>query len=86
MKSRTLDFTLPDEFHDHKVISNYGLAEVGHPRVLHEIRTIVTIDGKALEGSGQTRHVLTAGLNNRRTMKPSDGCWRIWTAINSKAQ
>src|ERR1700691_4099579 len=29
---RILDFTLPDEFHDHRVVSNYGLAEVGHPR------------------------------------------------------
>jgi hypothetical protein len=61
---KNLDFTLPDEFHDHKVISNYGLAEVGRPRVLHEIRTIMTIDGKALEDPGEARHVLTAGLQS----------------------
>lgn len=61
---KDLDFTLPDEFHDHKVISNYGLAEVGRPRVLHEIRTIVTIDGKALEDPSEARHVLTAGLQS----------------------
>jgi hypothetical protein len=46
------------------VISNYGLAEVGRPRVLHEIRTIVTIDGKALEDPGEARHALTAGLQS----------------------
>jgi hypothetical protein len=61
---KNLDFTLPEDFHDHKVISNYGLAEVGRPRVLHEIRTIVTIDGKALEDPGEARHVLTAGLQS----------------------
>jgi hypothetical protein len=61
---KRLDFTLPDDFHDHKVISNYGLAEVGRPRVLHEIRTIVTIDGKALEDPGEARHALTAGLQS----------------------
>lgn len=61
---KNLDFTLPQEFHDHRVISSYGLAEVGRPRVLHEIRTIVTIDGKALEDPGEARHVLTAGLQS----------------------
>jgi hypothetical protein len=61
---RILDFTLPDEFHDHRVVSNYGLAEVGHPRVLHEIRTIVTMDGKPLADSGEARHVLTAGMRS----------------------
>jgi streptogramin lyase len=61
---KTLDFTLPDDFHDHKVVSNYGLAEVGHPRVLHEIRTIVTIDGKPLPDAGEARHVLTASLQS----------------------
>ena len=30
---KRLDFTLPEDFHDHRVISNYGLAEVGRPRV-----------------------------------------------------
>lgn len=61
---KSLDFTLPGEFHDHHVVSNYGLAEVGRPRVLHEIRTIVTIDGKALEDPGEARHALTAGLQS----------------------
>ena len=61
---KNLDFTLPEDFHDHRVISNYGLAEVGRPRVLHEIRTIVTIDGKALDDPGEARHVLTAGLQS----------------------
>jgi hypothetical protein len=61
---KDLDFTLPEDFHDHRVISNYGLAEVGRPRVLHEIRTIVTIDGKALEDPGEARLVLIAGLQS----------------------
>ncbi len=61
---KDLDFTLPEDFHDHQVVSNYGLAEVGRPRVLHEIRTIMTIDGKALEDPGEARHVLTAGLQS----------------------
>ena len=59
---RNLDFTLPDDFHDHQVVSDYGLAEVGRPRVLHEVRSIITMDGKALADEGEARHVLTAGM------------------------
>jgi hypothetical protein len=62
---KDLDFTLPEDFHDHRVISNYGLAEVGRARVLHEIRTIMTIDGKALEDPGEAQHVLTEGLQSK---------------------
>jgi hypothetical protein len=62
---KNLDFTLPEDFHDHQVVSNYGLAEVGHPRVLHEIRTIVTMDGKPLADASEARHVLTAGMQSQ---------------------
>src|SRR5665213_2877041 len=33
---KDLDFTLPDDFHSHHVVSNYGLVEIGDARVLHE--------------------------------------------------
>ncbi|MGA2714212.1 MAG: hypothetical protein ABSG41_13985 [Bryobacteraceae bacterium] len=58
---KDLDFTLPEDFRSHHVISNYGLAEIGDARVLHEIRTIVTMDGQTLSGADEVRHALTMG-------------------------
>ena len=53
---KKLDFTLPEDFRTHHVISSYGLVEIGDARVLHEVRTIVTMDGQTLSESGETRH------------------------------
>jgi hypothetical protein len=61
---RNLEIKLPPEFRSHKVVSSYGLAEMGEGHVLHEIRTIVTMDGEALRTAGEARHALTIGLKS----------------------
>ena len=62
-KIKDLDFTLPEDFHSHHVVSSYGLVEIGDARVLHETRTIVTMDGQPVgdpgEVSGEVREALT---------------------------
>ena len=63
-KIKTLDVRLPDDFRTHHVVSSYALAEIGEGRVLHEIRTAVTMDGKSLATPDEARHALTAGLRS----------------------
>src|SRR5580658_392192 len=62
--ARKLDVTLPEDFHTHHVISSYALAQVGEGHVLHEIRTIVTMDGKSLTTADAAQHALTIGLQS----------------------
>src|SRR5580658_1651161 len=45
---KNLDVTLPEDFRTHHVVSRYALTEMGEGRVLHEIRTIVTMDGNTI--------------------------------------
>ena len=56
---KNLDFTLPEDFRSHHVVSSYGLVEIGDARVLHEIRRIVTMDGQTLSDLGEVRQALT---------------------------
>jgi hypothetical protein len=62
--ARKQDVTLPEDFHTHHVISSYALAQVGEGHVLHEIRTIVTMDGKSLTTADAAQHALTIGLQS----------------------
>lgn len=61
---RKLDVTLPQDFRTHRVVSSYALAEIGEGHVLHEIRTIVTMDGKSLTTADEAHHALTIGLQS----------------------
>jgi hypothetical protein len=61
---KKLDITLPPDFRTHRVVSSYALAEIGEGRVLHEIRTIVTMDGKTMATPDEARHILTLGLRS----------------------
>ncbi len=61
---KKLDVTLPEDFRTHHVVSRYALAEIGEGRVLHEIRTAVTIDGKNLATPDEASHALTIGLQS----------------------
>jgi hypothetical protein len=63
-ETKDLEIKLPQEFRVHQVISNYGLAEMGDAHVLHEIRTIVTIDGRDVTDASEARHALTIGLQS----------------------
>ncbi len=61
---RKLDIILPQDFRTHHVVSSYALAEIGEGRVLHEIRSIVTIDGKNVATADEARRSLTLGLRS----------------------
>ena len=61
---KSLDIQLPQEFRSHQVVSSYLLAETGDRHVLHEIRTIVTMDGHSLTTAADARHALTIGLQS----------------------
>lgn len=63
-KIRSLDVALPTEFRTHHVVSGYALAEIGESRALHEMRTIVTMDGRNLTTADQAHHALTIGLQS----------------------
>src|SRR6185312_14405476 len=58
---------LPPEFRTHVVISDYALGEIGKTRAIHEIRSILTIDGRTISSSGEARHALAIG-----TQSPDD--------------
>jgi hypothetical protein len=58
---KDLDFTLPEDFRSHHVVSSYGLVEIGDARILHELRTVMTMDGQTLNDSGEIQHALTTG-------------------------
>jgi hypothetical protein len=55
---------LPPQFHTHVVISDYGFAEIGKTRAIHEIRSILTIDGRTISPAGEARHALAIGIQS----------------------
>jgi hypothetical protein len=63
-KGKNLDIKLPEDFHSHHVVSGYALAEIGEGHVLHEIRSIVKMDGEGLATAAEARHALTMGLRS----------------------
>jgi hypothetical protein len=60
---KNLEIKLPKDFRSHRVTSTYLLAETGEGHVLHEIRTIVTMDGHSLT-TPDAPHALTIGLRS----------------------
>jgi hypothetical protein len=63
-KIKNLDVKLLDDFHSHHVVSRYALTEVGEGHVLHELRTIVMMDGEGVTTADEARHALTIGLRS----------------------
>jgi hypothetical protein len=63
-KVRSADFKLPDEFRAHRVISTWRLEEAGEGRVLHEVRTIVKMDGEDRAPDTEARHAMTIGTRS----------------------
>jgi len=57
---KDFEIKLPEDFRTHHVVSTYALGEIGESHVLHEIRTIVEIDGQRVKPAGDPRRVLTA--------------------------
>jgi hypothetical protein len=56
---KNVAFTLPDVFQTHEVVSEYSFGRVGDAPGFHEVRRIVTLDGRPV--TGDARHALTIG-------------------------
>ncbi|HVY94305.1 MAG TPA: hypothetical protein VHA14_16200 [Bryobacteraceae bacterium] len=55
---------LPPEFHTHVVVSDYALGQIGAGRAIHEIRSIITIDGRQISAADEARHALAIGIQS----------------------
>jgi hypothetical protein len=53
---------LPPKFRTHIVISDYALGQIGATRAIHELRSILTIDGRTISPADQARHALAIGI------------------------
>jgi hypothetical protein len=55
---------LPSRFRTHVVISDYALGQIGKARAIHEIRSILTIDGRTISSADEARHALAIGVQS----------------------
>ncbi|HVW07030.1 MAG TPA: hypothetical protein VHC90_00500 [Bryobacteraceae bacterium] len=55
---------LPPAFHTHVVVSDYALGQIGASRAIHEIRSIITIDGRQISAADEARHALAIGIQS----------------------
>jgi len=55
---------LPPKFRTHVVISDYALGQIGKTRAIHEIRSILTIDGRTVSPAEKARHALAIGIQS----------------------
>jgi hypothetical protein len=55
---------LPPEFRTHIVVSDYGLGQIGQTHAIHELRSILTIDGREISPADEARHALAIGIQS----------------------
>jgi hypothetical protein len=55
---------LPAEFRTHIVISDYALGQIGETHAIHELRSILTIDGREISPADEARHALAIGIQS----------------------
>ncbi len=63
-KSKNATIKLPQDFRTHDVVSEYALGQIGASRVIHEIRSVLTIDGRVISGAEEARHALAIGIQS----------------------
>ena len=63
-KKQDVTIKLPQEFHTHDVVSDYALGEIGESHVIHEIRSVLTIDGRMISPADEARHALAIGIQS----------------------
>ena len=59
---KSVNMRLPAAFREHHVVSSYGFAKMGESGSIHELRKVITIDGKTLRDAGEARHAMTMGV------------------------
>jgi len=55
---------LPQEFHTHDVVSEYTFGQIGDGLAIHELRSILTIDGRVISAADEARHALAIGVQS----------------------
>ena len=55
---------LPKEFRVHDVVSDYAFEQMGEGRTIHEIRSVLTMDGRRVSSESEARHALTLGFQS----------------------
>lgn len=63
-KKQNVSIKLPQDFHSHDVVSDYALGEIGESHVIHELRSILTIDGRMISPADEARHALAIGIQS----------------------
>jgi hypothetical protein len=58
------DFRIPRDFHTHQIVSIYSFGQIGTPPVLHEVRTVVTLDNIPIHDEAAVRHALSIGMKS----------------------
>lgn len=61
---KNVTIRLPQDFHTHDVVSDYALGQIGDTRVIHEIRSVLTIDGRVISAADEARHALAIGIQS----------------------
>jgi hypothetical protein len=55
---------LPQQFRTHDVVSDYALTQMGPAQAIHEIRSVISIDGRTISKEDEARHSLTLGVQS----------------------
>jgi len=63
-KAKNVSIKLPQEFRTHDVVSEYALGQIGDALAIHEIRSVLTIDGRVISAADEARHALTIGFQS----------------------
>ena len=64
LQAKSTNVKLPQEFHTHDVVSDYAFGQIGASHAIHEIRSILTIDGRVISGADEARHALAIGVQS----------------------
>jgi hypothetical protein len=64
LQAKNTNVKLPQEFRTHEVVSDYAFGQVGATHAIHEIRSILTIDGRVISSADEARHALAIGVQS----------------------
>jgi hypothetical protein len=64
LQAKNTNVQLPQEFRTHEVVSDYAFGQIGSTHAIHEIRSILTIDGRVISSADEARHALAIGVQS----------------------
>ena len=63
-RTKPVEIKLPSDFREHDVVSDYALGPIGEAGPLHEIRSVISIDGRVISAEDEARHALAVGFQS----------------------